>query len=252
MSIFKREFWSEGPGSFAIAIGLAIIVRWAFFEAYVIPSASMLPSLLVNDHLFVNKISFGLRVPFSEKWIFKWEDPKRGDVMVFKYPADKDLYYVKRIIGLPGDRIVYENGHLYVNEKLVERTIPQDLKGEWTYLSDRDFPGEKDSGGLSLYVHWEEHLAAKNYSILLHKEAAAGYSFGPLTVPDGHYFVLGDNRDNSQDSRAWTDDKRFVPRDYLIGRASLLWLSCESTLPVLTFLCNPLTIRWTRLLRPVN
>lgn len=252
MSFLKREFWTEGPGSFVVAILLAVIVRWALFEAYVIPSTSMLPSLLVNDHLFVNKITFGLRVPFAEKWIFKWEDPKRGDVMVFKLPSNKDLYYVKRVIGVPGDRVMYENGHLYVNEKLVERTIPQELKDEWGTLKDTDFPGEQDIGGLSNYVHWEEHLGSKNYSILLRKESSGAPAFGPVTVPEGQYFVLGDNRENSQDSRAWEKETRFVPRDYMIGRASLLWLSCESTLPVLTFLCNPLTIRWNRLLQPVN
>jgi signal peptidase I len=252
VKFLERKFWTEGPGSFALAIGLALTVRWALFEAYVIPSTSMLPSLLVHDHIFVNKILYGLRVPFGEKWIFKWADPKPGDVMVFKYPANKNLYYVKRVIGVPGDRVMYENGNLYVNEKVVERTIPQDLKDEWSNLKDSDFAGEQDAGGMSLYVHWEEHLGEKNYSIIMHKDRPAQAVFGPVTVPDGHYFVLGDNRDNSQDSREWDTVNRFVPRNYMIGRASLLWLSCESTLPVVTFLCNPLTIRWKRLLHTVN
>jgi signal peptidase I len=251
-AVFERKFWTEGPGSFALAIVLALSVRWALFEAYVIPSTSMLPSLLVHDHIFVNKILYGLRVPFSEKWVVKWADPQRGDVMVFKFPANKDLYYVKRVIGIPGDRIMYENGHLYVNEKLVERSIPRDLKNEWNNLRDGDFAGEQEAGGLSLYVHWEEKLDDKNYSVLTHKDGAPQAAFGPVTVPDDQYFVLGDNRDNSEDSRAWQQSNRFVPRNYMIGRASLLWLSCESTLPVVSFLCNPLTIRWNRLLHFVN
>ena len=101
-------------------------------------------------------------------------------------------------------------------------------------------------------MHWEEHLDGKTYSVLLRKEGGSQRTFGPVTVPVGEYLVLGDNRDNSQDSRAWDSENRFVPRGYLIGRASMVWLSCESTLPVVTFLCNPLTIRWKRFFHAVN
>jgi len=252
VSPFSRRFWAEGPGSFLLAVGLALVVRWAFFEAYVIPSTSMLPTLLVNDHIFVNKIIYGVRAPFSERWFVQWSHPARGEVVVFKYPADKEKYFIKRVIGLPGDRVLYENGNLYVNEKLVEKTIPQALKDEWLWLRDHDFPGDQLAGGRTLYVHWEERLAEQNYSVLLRKEGHLAGTFGPVTVPQGQYLVLGDNRDNSQDSRAWTEEQRFVPRDYLIGRASFVWLSCESTLPVLTFLCNPLEIRWKRLFHSVH
>lgn len=251
MSFFSRRFWVEGPGSFAVAIGLALFVRWALFEAYVIPSTSMLPTLLVNDHIFVNKVLFGIRAPFSEKWFVQWRHPERGEVVVFKFPADKDKYYIKRVVGVPGDRVMYENGRLYVNEKLVERTIPQALKDEWLDLRDQDFPGDLQAGGRSLYVHWQEHMGPKTYSILLRKDSG-GPTFGPIRVPEGQYLVMGDNRDNSEDSRAWDSSNRFVPRDYLVGRASTVWLSCESTLPVLTFLCNPLSIRWKRLFHSVN
>lgn len=250
--IFSRRFWTEGAGSFILAVGLALTVRWALFEAYVIPSSSMLPTLLVHDHIFVNKIIYGIRAPFSENWLARWSDPGRGDVIVFKYPADKDKYYIKRVIGIPGDRVLYEHGHLYVNEKLVERAIPRDLKEEWLWLKDSDFPGDAAAGGRSLYIQWEEYLGGHPYSVLLRKDSTGGATFGPVTVPDDSYLVLGDNRDNSEDSRAWDAAKRFVPRDYLIGRASFVWLSCESTLPVLTFLCNPLTVRWKRLFHSVN
>lgn len=250
--LFSRKFWTEGPGSFLLAISLALFVRWAFFEAYVIPSNSMLPTLLVHDHIFVNKIIYGIRRPFSEKWFVQWAHPQRGEVVVFKAPDNKEQYYIKRIVGIPGDRVLYENGNLYVNEKLIERSIPQELKEEWTYLRDSDFPGDQAAGGMSLYVHWEEHMADKTYSILLRKEGSSQGTFGPVTVPNGEYLVMGDNRDNSQDSRAWEEANRFVPRSYLIGRASLVWLSCESTLPVVTFLCNPLTIRWKRFFHSVN
>ncbi|MBX3021516.1 MAG: signal peptidase I [Bdellovibrionales bacterium] len=252
MSLLSRKFWTEGVGSFVVAIALALFVRWAFFEAYVIPSTSMLPSLLVNDFIFVNKFIYGVRAPLSEKWFVRWAHPQRGDVVVFKYPANKDQYFIKRVVGLPGDRVLYENGNLYVNEKLVDKTIPQDLKEEWLWLKDQDFPGDEAAGGRSLYVHWEEHMGKRAYSVLLRKDGGSQGTFGPVTVPEGQYLVLGDNRDQSKDSRAWDADKRFVPRDYLIGRASFVWLSCETTLPVLTFICNPLTVRWKRLFHSVN
>jgi signal peptidase I len=206
----------------------------------------------VHDHIFVNKIIYGIRYPFSENWFVQWASPRRGDVVVFKFPANKDQYYIKRVVGLPGDRVMYENGNLYVNEKLVEKTIPQDLRDEWALIRDTDFPGDQSVGGISLYVHWEEHLSGRGYSVLLRKEGGSQESFGPVTVPAEQYFVLGDNRDNSQDSRAWDSGNRFVPRAFLVGRASMVWLSCESTLPVVTFLCNPLSIRWKRFFHTVN
>lgn len=252
MRVFSRRFWIEGPGSFALAIGLALFVRWALFEAYVIPSTSMLPTLLVNDHIFVNKVIYGIRAPFSEKWFLQWRHPVRGEVIVFKYPADKNKYFIKRVVGIPGDRVMFENGHLYVNGKLVEKTIPQGLKDEWQWLRDSDFPGEQTIGGRALYIHWEEHLDNHSYSVLLRKQPHASKPFKTVTVPENHYLVMGDNRDNSQDSRAWAEETRFVPRDLLIGRASRVWLSCERTLPVLTFLCNPLTVRWKRIAHPVK
>jgi signal peptidase I len=339
-----RKFWMEGPGSFVLAIVAALFVRWAVFEAYVIPSGSMLPTLLHHDHIFVNKMLYGLRLPFSEKWLFHWSDPDRGEVVVFKYPQDKKLFYIKRIIGAPGDRILYENSHLYVNEQLVERTVPTTTKDDWEWLRDQDFPGDVDSGGKDGYVQWQETLDGHVYSTLLRKNGGPSPTFGPFVVPEGHFFVLGDNRDNSQDSRAWDaqatfatgevslthastggapitvskgtvfktsqsqalavqfettqdvtltdgsvrvpvrctepgaqgnipagsiqvladdlaakdvqvnnlkaisggEDKRFVPRDYLVGRASFVWLSCEETLPMVRFLCHPLKIRWNR------
>ena len=251
MAPWSRKFWTEGIGSFALAIGLALFVRWAFFEAYVIPSTSMLPTLLVNDYIFVNKFIFGVRAPWSEKWVVRWSRPDRGDVVVFKYPVE-NKYFIKRVVGTPGDRVLVENGNLYVNEKLIEKTIPQELKDEWLWLKDNDFPGDEDAGGRALYVHWEEHMAGRKYSVLLRKDGGSPAKFGPVTVPEGQYLVLGDNRDKSQDSRAWEGENRFIPRDAIIGRASFVWLSCESTLPVVTFLCNPLTVRWKRLFHSVN
>jgi len=241
-----RQFWTEGAGSFVLAILIALTIRWALLEAYVIPSGSMLPTLLVHDHIFVNKIVYGLRVPFTSDWMAEFSDPQRGDVIVFKYPEKPSQFYIKRVVGLPGDRVFYENGNLFVNEQLVKKQIPQELIEEMRWVRDKHFSGD-GPGAKGLYVHWEEKLGKALHSILLKKEGQTKVVYGPYEVPDRHYFVMGDNRDNSQDSRFWNSDKQFVPREYLVGRAMFVWLSCETTLPLISFLCHPLTLRWKRL-----
>ena len=249
----NKEFWTKGAGSYALAILFALTIRWALVEAYVIPSGSMLPSLLVHDHIFVNKLLYGLRVPFTEKWLFEWNDPERGEAIVFRYPENESLFYIKRVIGVPGDKVYYEDGNLYVNDELVEKNVPQDKLSDFKWLRDEDFR----NNGLTKedYTHWEENLGEYNFSILL-QNGARSHSFGPYTVPENNYFVMGDNRHNSKDSRFWASDKQFVPRENLIGRAWFVWLSCDETLsdstPVLSAICNPTELRWKRFLHFVH
>jgi signal peptidase I len=246
----NKKFWTEGVGSFLLAIGVALTVRWAFVEAYVIPSGSMLPTLLINDHIFVNKFVYGLRLPFTEKWLFSLGHPKKGDVVVFKYPENKSQFYIKRVVGTPGDRVYYENGNLYINDELVEKYPPIEKKSEFKWLTDEDFKGEGEEA-LANYSHWEERLGGKSYSTLQRK-GKSSFSFGPYQVPEGHFFVMGDNRDNSQDSRLWSEDKRFVPYSYLVGRAMFVWLSCTHTMPVVSFLCDPREIRADRFFKGIE
>ncbi|MDZ4083843.1 MAG: signal peptidase I [Bdellovibrionales bacterium] len=153
----------EGWGSFFFAILLALVIRWGLIEAYVIPSASMLPSLLIHDHIFVNKAVYGIRVPFTEKWLWQFKIPARGEVIVFKYPEDKETFFIKRVIGLPGDRILYENGRLFINDQPIEMTSPGDAD-DWEMLSPANFGNEDFQNPLystdrkENYDHFSEKL----------------------------------------------------------------------------------------------
>ena len=248
----NRKFWTEGYGTLLLAVLLALLIRWALLEAYVIPSGSMYPSLLTYDYIFVNKMIYGLRAPFSEKWFFRFGKPKKGEVVVFKYPMNKKTFFIKRVVGTEGDTLEYSQGALQVNGVPVKRTSVNVSRGGMLFLADKDFQTEgayfdmKDN-----YTVFEEQLGKHQYDTLLrHGESFS--SFGPVTVPSNHVFVMGDNRDNSNDSRGWG----FLPVEYVLGRASMVWLSCKKPLskntPGLSRVCNPLSLRWKRLFHLIH
>jgi signal peptidase I len=250
MDVTSKHFWTDGFGSLLLAGLFALTIRWAFFEAYVIPSGSMLPTLLVHDHIFVNKLAFGLRYPFSEKFIYRTKGPKRGDIVVFKNPDNISIFFIKRVVGLPGDSVYYENGNLYINNEPVEKSVPSpENKKDFDWLRPKDFPGFNLSA-LETRVHWEERLGEHTYSVLLPKDQIEPEA-GPYVVPEGHYFMMGDNRQFSHDSRRWDPDKRFVPYEYLLGKAMFVWLSCDEVLPVIP-ICNPLELRFGRFFHSVH
>lgn len=250
LNVKDKIFWTEGWGSLGIAVLIALFIRWAFIEAYVIPSGSMLPTLLIHDHIFVNKLTYGVRVPFSEKWLVKFNEPSRGDVVVFKYPQDMSTFFIKRVVGEPGDKILYENGTLYINDKPMEKEVPATLAKELDWLRDEDFQRDgKYTDTKSNYTHFEESLVpGKRHSILIEK-GRLFEQMGPFTVPEGHLFMMGDNRNNSLDSRYWGT----LPKENILGRAMFVWLSCDETIPGIPFpICNPLSIRWSRFFHSVK
>lgn len=228
----------QGWGLLFVAIFAALVVRWAIFESYIIPNSSMLPSMVTNDHIFVNKLAFGLRLPLTETWLLRFKPPHRGEVIVFKYPRDTSTFFIKRVIGEPGDKIEIREGFLYVNSVVVERKVPTANRVKLEGTASESF----DS-----YIPFIESIGSHEYAIVLKRDDPA-VQFGPVVVPEGHLFVLGDNRHNSSDSRVWGA----LPMDFVLGRASRIWLSCEKTLPVLNFLCTPFSVRWERTFRKVE
>lgn len=237
----KKGTWTEGLGSLLMAVGVALVIRWGLIEAYVIPSGSMLPTLLIHDHIFVNKFIYGLRVPFSKNWLARFKPVERGEIIVFRWPKDESIFYIKRVIGLPGDKLLYEDGVLFVNDKKIE-TQPAPSDAPMKYVRDFELPGGKEE-----YSFFQEDLDKHPHSTLLRK-GWYHMNLGPMVVPDGNLIVMGDNRDNSSDSRYWGT----VPMENIIGRAMFIWLSCDETLPYISFLCNPLELRWKRFFHVVN
>ena len=224
---------------------IAVVVRTVAFEPFNIPSGSMEPTLLVGDYLFVSKFSYGystFSLPLSPNWFsgrFPNILPHRGDVAVFKYPRDNSTDYIKRIIGLPGDHVQVKQGQLYVNGKLVPRTPAGDfLETNEDVTIDLKLYQEKLPDG-------PEHLIAK--------ATDEGYmnNTDEYVVPPGHVFCMGDNRDNSQDSR-FLNMVGFVPLENLVGRAEFIFFSTDGSAALWEFWKWPAAIRYGRLFGAVN
>jgi signal peptidase I len=218
----KQPWWVEYSVSFFPVILIVFTLRSFLVEPFKIPSSSMVPTLLVGDFILVNKFTYGVRLPVVNKKIIDLGSPKHGDVMVFRYPEDPSLDYIKRVIGLPGDRIEYRGKRLTINGVAVPtRQVDDYLSKERMQFSRR----------------FVETLDGVSHEILIDEDAPAfsppsrSFPFGSnctynttvltCTVPAGHYFVMGDNRDNSSDSRVWG----FVPDANIVGKAFFIWLN---------------------------
>lgn len=199
----KEPMVVEYAKSFFPVLVIVFLLRGFLFEPFRIPSGSMLPSLYIGDFILVNKFSYGIKIPILNYKIVEMDRPARGDVVVFRYPRDTSLDYIKRIIGLPGDHIAYYNKVLYVNGDPVERS----------------FSGQYWGPGQPYANEYQEKFGAMDHSLLLMPGRPSSLE-GEYIVPKDSYFVMGDNRDNSNDSRVWGA----VPEDHLVGKAILIWM----------------------------
>lgn len=240
-----RGTWTKAILSFVFSILWILVLRWALFEPYVIPSGSMIPSLLIHDHILVNKFSYGLRLPFSANWLIRFQSPKRGDVLVFRSLEDDAVFVVKRVIGLPGDIVhVDERGLLTINGAKVPVRF---LEAEEIKRSFADQPASLQDDLLSTYQVAEESLDGRTHMVIYEKSRLPS-EVREFYIPEDSLFFLGDNRDNSSDSRVWGS----LPFQRVLGRASSIWLSCEESLPDSNQLCDPGTIRWGRMFEGVR
>lgn len=200
----------EYAKSFFPVFLIVLILRSFIFEPFKIPSGSMMPTLLIGDFILVNKYDYGIRLPVIHTKIINNKTPDRGDIVVFRYPVDPKIPFIKRIIGLPGDKITYYKKTIYINN--VE--VKQVMNGRYKAYGS-GFMME----GASLR---KEDLLGLQHDILISPDRASKQL--ETVVPEGHYFVLGDNRDNSKDSRYWG----FVPDENLVGRAFMIWMNWDS------------------------
>ncbi len=212
----KREGAGSGPGSGAIAVIIeysrsffpvllfVLLIRSFIFEPFRIPSGSMMPTLLQGDYIFVKKYSYGLRWPVIEQKFLELGEPRRGDVVVFRLPSNPSINYIKRVVGLPGDRIIYDNHQLTVNGQQMTQSEHPEMRLQ-------------DSGLVKI-----EQLDTRNHAIRISRPNDTSTE-RVYEVPQGHYFMMGDNRDNSQDSRYIGA----IPETHLVGEAVRIWMHMD-------------------------
>lgn len=219
----KEPVWVEWGAGFFPVILFVFILRSFIVEPFQIPSGSMIPTLQIGDFILVNKYTYGIRLPVIDKKVVDINLPQRGEVMVFRYPANPSVNYIKRVVGLPGDKIEYKNKRLTINGEKLEAKQLEDYRQRISYsqqyleklgdvehriLNDKEAPA---------YISDDERFPYRencNYN-------QAGVT---CTVPAGHYFMVGDNRDNSRDSRYWG----FVPEENIVGKAYFIWFNWEN------------------------
>jgi len=226
------RFWSWFFKEWVLTVGLAFAVAF-FFRSMVasprhIPTGSMIPTIKIGEFIFVNMFKYDWHIPYTRQVMLHRADPQRGEIVVFEYPEDPDKDFIKRVIGLPGDTIELRDKRVIVNgtplplEVVEEREILEDLK----YDPSRITLFRETNGGKTYYV--------------MHLNDGMSGNFGPVTVPAGYYFVMGDNRDDSYDSRMWGPLKR----EKIFGSGSFTWLSVDTA--------HPPWIRWNRLFKVLN
>jgi len=205
----KEPLIVEYAHSFFPIVFIVLILRSFIAEPFRIPSGSMMPTLLVGDFILVNKFTYGIRLPVLFNKVIELNDPERGDIVVFRFPKDPTTDYIKRVVGLPGDRVAYYNKKLLINGKPAKQVS---LGGYTGVGQGRDMTGAN---------HIVENLGEVEHDILIRQGTPSVE--GVFVVPEGQYFVMGDNRDNSNDSRYWGT----VPEENLVGKAFFIWMSWD-------------------------
>lgn len=272
------QTFSEYLQALIFALFMAVIIRSFVFEPFKIPSPSMVPTLMVGDHIFVKRYAYGLRVPFTKSWLVEFDGPQRGDVVVFTEPQYEKDDYIKRVVGLPGDKVAMKLGVVYINGKKSEYkevklgAQKSDDQCELEILDKANYPEE-----FKPFPYYYKHQSYKKYfetlpgsdkpHLIQQRRRPSHFDDFEIIVPPRHYFVLGDNRDNSADSRV----KGPIPRENLKGKAVKIWLSLNAedavcpydslygwTGPAIDFVLTPLglkpfggrdvapSVRWSR------
>ncbi len=204
-----RKEWLKEKIALAMLIVGLLAIRWCLVEPYVVPTGSMEPTLKPGDRLYALKCAYDVRFPFKDWVLFRIQTVKRGDIILFRAPQDPDTIYVKRAVGIPGDRISLRNGVLLVNGEEMPK-VPQSERG---LMYDIEREGDK-----TLFV---ETLTGLKHYVILDNQFPNHRSMDEIVVPPDHFLAIGDNRDNSHDSRAWG----FVPYENLKGKAMIIWFS---------------------------
>ncbi len=199
----------EYAHSFFPIVFIVLILRSFIVEPFRIPSGSMMPTLLIGDFILVNKFSYGIRLPVSHHKIVELSEPQRGDIVVFRFPKDPTVDYIKRVIGMPGDRVAYYNKKVYINGKLAKQ------------VSLGAYLGMGQGSNMTGAERLVETLDKVEHNILIDHDSPS--LEGVFIIPEGHYFVMGDNRDNSNDSRYWG----MVPEKNLVGKAFFIWMNWD-------------------------
>jgi signal peptidase I len=225
-ALLAQPWWLDWTAGLFPVILAVFLLRSFLFEPFKIPSGSMIPTLRIGDLILVNKFHYGVRLPVINKKLIANNDPQRGDVMVFRYPADTSIDYIKRVVGVPGDEVAFRNQQVFLNGAAVPlQRLPD--------------PGFYDDTTLRYFPEFKEKLGAVEHHILVNPKYQPFYGpeeqikfpfrencrYSPdgvsCKVPPGHYFMMGDNRDNSQDSRYWG----FVPDENIVGKAFFVWMN---------------------------
>ena len=220
--ILKEPLAIEYAKSFFPVLVIVLILRSFLIEPFTIPTGSMIPTIEVGDFILVNKYAYGVRLPIIGTKILEVDDPERGEVMVF-IPPHENKYYVKRVIGLPGDTVRYEDKNLYINGELIDKEYVGPITVD---TSIGDLAGTLFTETINGVEHATQHIDAVG-----RQRARTTW-----VIPNGHYFMMGDNRDNSSDSRVWGT----VPNENVVGKAVAVWMHKEPGLHLPTFSRNQL------------